>query len=294
MDVSVIFVNYNTVSLLKDAIDSVFEKTRNIQFEIIVIDNNSSDNSSEILKEIYGDKIVFFQLQDNIGFGRANNEAIKIAKGRNVFLLNPDTILLNNATKILSDYLDNHLDVGACGGNLFDENKNPTISFSRMLPSFSDELNQLFFNFPYKILFGKNWEFNYTGRELDVACIIGADMMLQKKVFELVGGFDADFFMYHEELELAYRIKKAKYRIVSLPSAEIIHLEGKSISCSFDRKKKMLNARNLYLSKTHNKLQIFILDIIFYIASLFRIAAFKILNNAEKLSLWSFILKNIK
>ena len=105
MDVSIIIINYNTISFLIDAVDSIFAKTEGIEYEIIVVDNNSNDNSKTIIMEKYGKKVIYLSLPENIGFGRANNEGAKIAKGRNLFFLNPDTLLLNNATKILSDYL---------------------------------------------------------------------------------------------------------------------------------------------------------------------------------------------
>jgi len=143
MDVSIIIVNYNTAKLLMDAIDSVFEKTEGVTYEIIIVDNNSPSNPKDILIERYGDKIIYLGLSENIGFGRANNEAAKIAKGRNLFFLNPDTILLNNAVKILSDYLDDNPCVGCCGGNLVDRDGKPTKSFSRYFDSLLfDEINQ--------------------------------------------------------------------------------------------------------------------------------------------------------
>ena len=88
IDVSIILVNYNTIHLLVNALDSLFEKCNDISYEVIVVDNNSSDNSREICKSRYGEGVFYLSLLENVGFGRANNEGIKIAKGKNVFLLN--------------------------------------------------------------------------------------------------------------------------------------------------------------------------------------------------------------
>ncbi len=293
MDVSIIIINYNTVLLLCNAIDSVLDKTKEISYEIIVLDNHSSDNSAEIIPQKYGDRVVYIRLPENIGFGRANNEAMKIANGRNILLLNPDTILLNNAVKILSDYLDANSSCGCCGGNLYDESGKPVISFSRTFPSVWDEINQLLLGIPYKFFFGRNTKFNNSGRNLQVACVIGADMMIKQQVLLKVGMFDPDFFMYHEELELGYRIKKAHYQIVSVPSAKIVHLEGKSHTDNLERLRKVLKARSLYLRKTHGVKSIFIANCIFFVTSITRIIIFSLYGKKEKVHYWQFILRNM-
>jgi GT2 family glycosyltransferase len=294
MDVSVIIVNYNTIAYLVNAIDSIFEKTKNIEFEIIVVDNNSYDNSKYILQEKYGNSITYLTMSKNVGFGQANNKAAEIAKGRNLFLLNPDTILMNNAIKILSDYLDENKLVAVCGGNLFDEKYQPTISFCRMfLPSVIDELNQLIAGIPEKIMYGKNRVFNYTNKPLEVAFITGADMMMKKEIFFTLGGFDKDFFMYHEEIELAYRVHKLKYKLINIPDAHIVHLEGRSILSNIEKLQKKLVSRNLYLYKTHGRSSILIINSLFVLNTVMRFIFFSITGNTEKVAFWSFIMKEI-
>ena len=118
MDVSVIIVNYKTSQLLVQAIDSILDKTEDIVYEIIVVDNHSQDDSERVVHERYGNQVTYLPLAENVGFGRANNEGLRIVRGRNILFLNPDTILVNNAVRILSDYLDSHPDTGAVGGNL--------------------------------------------------------------------------------------------------------------------------------------------------------------------------------
>ena len=114
-DVSIILVNYNTTDLLLQAIQSVFEKSSGFSFEIIVVDNSSQENPEQALLKSFDNKVTFLRLSENIGFGRANNEGIKIAKGRNIFLLNTDTYLLNNAIymdlKKLRVELDRYLNI---------------------------------------------------------------------------------------------------------------------------------------------------------------------------------------
>jgi len=286
MDVSIIIVNYNTVKLLIDAINSVFEKTEGIEYEIIVVDNNSPDNPKNILAEKYGNKIIYLGLSENIGFGRANNEAAKIAQGRNLFFLNPDTILLNNAVKILSDYLDDNPPVGCCGGNLYNDRYEPTVSFSRILPSILDEINQLFLNIIGKIAFGRNQFFNYTNKVLKVAGLIGADLMIRKGLFDSLKGFDPDFFMFAEEIELEYRIGKKGYKIISVPYARIIHLEGQSILNRLDRMKKLYNSRLILLRKMHNPISIMLINALSDFNIELHLFAWILLRNEEKVTSW--------
>ena len=230
MDVSIIIVNYKTVPLIIDCVYSILKYVRDITYEVIVVDNHSEDNFQERLRMEFGDAVFCVSLQDNLGFGRANNEGFKVAKGRNLFCLNPDTLLLNNAVKILSDYLDGHPEVGACGGNLYDEEMRPVHSFSRTFPSLCSELDSLVFNVIGKMAYSKSMMFNYTGKPLDVAYITGADLMIRRNVLDKTSGFSPNFFMYFEETDLCYCIRKKGFRIVSVPGAKIQHLEGKSFS----------------------------------------------------------------
>lgn len=229
MDVSIIIVNYKTLPLIVNCINSIIEKSSGISYEVIVVDNNSNDNFNECLKENFGNLVVCVPLSENIGFGRANNEGVKIARGRNIFFLNPDTLLINNAIKILSDYLDADSKVGACGGNLYNEEMKPTHSYSMLLPSIAWELNCCLSGYFEKILWGKNAQFNNTKRIRSVGYICGADLMVKQNVLKQVGSFSDKFFMYYEDTELSYRIKKQGFIIVSIPEAKIQHLEGKSM-----------------------------------------------------------------
>jgi len=287
MDVSIIIINYNTTKLLINSIDSVFEKTKGIEYEIIVADNNSPDNPKNILNEKYRNRITFLGLSKNIGFGRANNEAAKIAKGKYLFFLNPDTILLNNAVKILSDYLDDNSHVGCCGGNLVDKDKKPILSFFRFFtPSIFEEINYLFLKLPEKLLYGKNTLYNYTNKPLKVNYITGADLMIRKNIFDKLHGFDPDFFMYCEEAELEHRVEKDGYIIVSVPYARIIHLEGKSFSNNVERLKNLYFSREIFLKKTHNQLSIKIIHFLFFIRIKLHLFIYNLFKIKEKSFIW--------
>lgn len=255
MDVSVIIINYNTLELTENTITSVIEKTQGIKYEIILVDNASTDGSKKYFEEKYRNKIIFLKNKENLGFGRANNKGIEIAKGKYVFLLNSDTLLINNAIKILFDYMELNLEVGVCGANLYDIELNPAHSFKKELITLINEFD-FFKNKIARIVLKKRLDFNYKDIPLEVGYITGADMFIRKKVLEESGSFDDDFFMYFEETELTYRIKKLGYIVVSVPEAKIIHLEGKSSIFKEKKIKMSFESKYKYFYKTQGEKEI--------------------------------------
>lgn len=290
MDVSIIFVNYNTVKLLIDAIDSVLSKTIAVDFELIVIDNASSDNSKNLLADRYNNTVTYLSLPENIGFGRANNEGMKVAKGRNILLLNPDTLLLNNAIKEMSEYLDAHEDVGVVGANLYNEDGSPQPCFSHIFPSIGFLLAELF-HIPS--IYNKA-HINHTNEPLQVKSVVGAALMIKKKVIDKVGDFDPNFFMYAEEEELCYRVRKGGYKIFNLPTAKITHLDGKSFVFSEVRQKRRLEGTRTLYKVTYSKFYCSAIRAIENITIVNRIAIFKLLKNQERLKYWQFMYDNRK
>jgi GT2 family glycosyltransferase len=284
MDVSIIIVNYNTQALLRQCLKSVLEITKNIVFEIIVVDNASIDGSQQMIKKEFSN-ITLIESYENIGFGQANNLGAKSASGKYLFMLNSDTILKNNAIKILFDFIDKNQKAGICGGNLFDENKKPTHSYSA-LPGIIQELKRLFLipNISY---------FNRTNNPKEVGYITGADLMIRSDIFNILNGFDPDFFMYYEESELTYRVKKAGYKVYNIPQAEIIHLEKKSFSDNDRRIGMIFKSCKIYYKKTHKWLyQKFSISIIL-ITIISRIVLFSVLRNPKRVNAWKCALKNI-
>ncbi len=220
MDVSVIIVNYNTKKLLQNCIQSVIEKTHDIQYEIIVVDNASIDGSSEMIESFFP-TVKLIAEKNNLGFGRANNVAAKIAQGTYLFLLNSDTLLLNNAIKILVDFLNHHANAGICGSQLFNQDLSPATSFQR-LPSLIAEWKVCFAPF---LLQKKQPIYSSPTK---VGFISGADIMIRKTLFDELQGFDPHFFLYFEETELTYRVKQLKYLVWFVPDAHIIHFGEQS------------------------------------------------------------------
>ena len=231
-DVSIIIVNYKTSLQVKDCVESILNHTHGVEYEVIIVDNNSEPRYTEVIGEVIPRHLahlfVFLPLKENLGFGGGNNKGLEVATGRNILFLNPDTVLINNAIKILSDFLDTHPQAGACGGNLYDEKGSPAFSFRRILPGMLWEFNELLNTLPLHLIHGKNYFHNYTSEPMEVGFSSGADLMVKRNVLEHTGGFHKDFFMYFEETDLCARIKKAGWKIYNVPDARIKHLEGAS------------------------------------------------------------------
>jgi GT2 family glycosyltransferase len=236
MDVSVLIINYNSGKDICNCIDSLVAQTNDLNYEIIVVDNASTDLSVESIRKYRNIKLI--TNDKNIGFGAANNIGLKHSSGEYVFLLNPDTVLLNNAAKIFFDFMENdeNKNVACCGGRLFDENMGPSISYGSF-PKFKDIYRYIYrseklSDFANTLFNGNNTSSCTTGINTDpeiirdVNYISGADLFLRKNVLEKVGVFDEAFFMYFEETELCYRLKKNNYQIKYVPEARIIHFCG--------------------------------------------------------------------
>lgn len=238
MDVSIIIVNYHSAGLVIDCINSIREKTENNTYEVIVVDNASGDGSVELLRQTFPE-ITVIASDVNLGFGKANNLGAKQAKGKFLFLLNPDTILVNDAIGILYRYLEANPGTGVAGGNLYTPEMTPAPSFCRHFDDLQREKrsaswgNLIGGKIRDKLHLGSDGkrmeEFNHTEEPEKVAYIFGADMMLSRALFEEVKGFDPDFFMYAEEEELTWRITERGFDVVCVPQAKIIHLEGATV-----------------------------------------------------------------
>lgn len=239
MDVSIIIVNYNTKQLLADCLTTVFEKTKDVAYEVIVVDNASIDDSEEYIKERYP-SVKWINSGENLGFGRANNLGAKYATGKYLFLLNSDTLLLNNAIRIFFDYAESHQyeGIGTLGSWLLDKDGKPNNSFG-FFPCAKNEICYLLGKYrqPTK-------EDIATEKEVDY--ITGADLFIEKRIFEELNGFDKNIFMYYEETDLQYRIAQRGLLRKIIPGPRIIHLEGGSFENNGLSLKRFIMAQTSY------------------------------------------------
>lgn len=296
--VSIIFVNYKTSKMTADAINSVKEKTKNVTYEIIVVDNSCDKNEfNELVCTINDNNIKIIDAMDNLGFGKANNLGSKYASGEYLFFLNTDTLLINDAISILAKYLDEHNDVGVVGPNLYTKDLKPNHSFIKKERNLkNDKASESVFMYLKKIVSNKRNDFNYTSSTIDInGYICGAALMIRKDVFSKLNGFDKDIFMYAEETLLNYRVKnELNYDIVNVPTAKIIHFDGGSFNkLSNQRARFIIDGNFIYYTKA------FGFNIaIKYLKTLKRlyirkIALFKIINKKEKIQEYKILLDEI-
>lgn len=259
MNVSIILVNYNTHDLTQACIDSIFEKTKDIEFEVILVDNDSKDGSQEIFSK--DRRITFVESGGNIGFGRANNLGVKKASGKYIFFLNTDTMLVNNAIKYFFDYCEEHSHdkFGGIGCLLQDKEGNTIHSFAHF-PTLTSNIRDFLVAPIYKKL-GKTYQ-RYDTTDDDVTkdsfrvdYVTGADLFVSRELIDKCGAFDKDFFMYFEETEMQHRWSRAGYPSTIIKTPKIIHLEGGSVKIGqpkFNHRQFLfgLRSKNLYFKKT--------------------------------------------
>lgn len=238
VDVSVVFVNYFTCDLTCQAIASVRERSRGFTYEIIVVDNSCDGAEFARLTERLQGLATVIDAKGNLGFGRANNLAATKAKGKYLFFLNTDTLLLNNAIFELYAFLEQNPRAGVAGGNLYNAEAVPNHSFEKDEKNLANERKQGSLLTAFSHHFIRRRDFNYSDRPMKIdGYVCGADLLIRSDVFRTLHGFDDDIFMYAEEALLCRRvIFEAGYEIYSVPSAGIIHLEGKSFKGVSERK----------------------------------------------------------
>lgn len=266
IDVSVIYVNYNSTDLLITSIESVIEHTSNLKYEIIVVDNASPDGGIEKIGIKYKGNISILKSEKNLGFGGANNLGANIAKGEYLFFLNPDTKLLNNAVFLFWTYCINNKNkkIGTLGSILLDSHLNPNHSYSVFLTPYNVIKGALPFNRREKTSFIKSPIF--------VDYITGADLFMPRNCFVKMNGFDTRFFMYSEEVDLQYRISKDGYCRVIIPEPRIIHYDGGSyseeIKPSPRRRYEKDKSRIIYIKKHYSSFSFFLFRLFFLIVKL--------------------------
>ena len=230
-DLSVVIVNYNVVFFLEQCLNSVFAASKNLNVQIFVVDNNSVDGSINMLKENFS-TVVLIENKENVGFSKANNQAIKRANSPYVLLLNPDTVIEEDTFDKCIDFMNSKTDCGGLGLRMLDGKGNFLPESKRGFPSPSVAFYKIFglsYLFPKSQKFGRyhlGFLSEFEVNEVDV--LSGAFMLLRKVTLEKVGLLDEQFFMYGEDIDLSYRIKLGGYKNYYFPETKIIHYKGES------------------------------------------------------------------
>lgn len=264
MDVSIIIVNYNTRELTKNCLQSIYQQTKDVEFEVIVSDNGSADGSVSMIKELFP-SVVLIENNANLGFGAANNRGLEVAKGKYIFYLNSDTVLLNNAVKIFFEYFEafgEKESLGVLGGALYSPEK-VYIGCGGKFMGINHELKVAFIDFlriQKNSLFPKKETLKPCDVKSDSApyrgeidYVYGCDMFLKN---DSMAKFDERFFMYREEEDLQLQIFRAGKKAYILDEPKIIHYDGAS-----SKQNKKLSVMDYY--KSFSKLNTMVSSVLF-------------------------------
>lgn len=240
---SIIIVNFNGHKFFEACFESIKKNLKNVAYEIIVFDNNSIDDSVIFIKKNYPE-VVLIESSLNLGFGKGNNEAVKKAKGKNILLLNNDTILLSSLDEALK-LLDIDTSIGAIGINMLNEQK----KYIYATGNFPNVINL----FWMKRAFTKNKEFKtgfFLKDKYEVDWLTGSFLLMRKSVYEAINGFDEDYFLYVEDVDLCKRIEKIGLKRIFLPKINYIHFVG------FNKSKNhlLVNGYKIFISKHYKGL----------------------------------------
>ncbi|MGN7758037.1 glycosyltransferase family 2 protein [Chryseobacterium sp. 22532] len=246
MKLSIIIVNYNVTRLLRNCLLSVQKYTEGEDYEVIVIDNASTDTSwGDLIPEF--PKVHFISSEHNEGFAVANNKAIKTAAGEYVLLLNPDTELEGYYMKDILDFADSKPDFGCLGVRMHDAEGNFLPESKRSVPDMFNSFEKLFTNFK------RSNSKSYYRSDIDETAVAEADvvtgafLLIRKEVYEKIGGLDETYFMYGEDIDLCYTLLRNGYKNYYYGKASLLHHKGESTIKD-----------EVYLDRFYGAMQIFI------------------------------------
>lgn len=286
LDVSIIIVSYNTKNLLKKCLSSIFKFTKGVIYEVIVVDNASKDSTTKMVEDEFH-QVELIKNNENVGFGRANNQGSREARGKYLFFFNSDAYLADNVLPKLIKFMDKNKEVGVLGPRIL----NPDGSIQQSAGFFPD-LPQVFFwmSFLDDLPFGDRLRpyhvdhDRFYERERKVDWVTGAAIMIRREVFQKVGGFDKKIFLYGEEVELCLRMKNAGFDILFSPVGKVIHLgrgsfEKSNVGAIVGEYKGLL----YFYSKYKSTWQKFLLSLLLKMGAIVRILIFGMIQGRKEL-----------
>lgn len=230
MDLSVIIVSFNTRDKLRSCLAAVFASQTKFSFEVFVVDNASQDGSAGMVEEAFPN-VKLLQNQENRGFGAANNQAIRLATGRLILLLNSDVNVAEDTFDKMVAYMDNDNTVGIAGCKVVKPDGTLDLACRRSFPNLANSLARitgLSFLFPRSRLASYNLTFLPEDEIAEVDSVMGAFLLIRREVIGKIGLLDEEYFMYGEDLDWCYRAKRAGFRVMYVPITTVLHDKGSS------------------------------------------------------------------
>lgn len=253
MELSVILVNYNDRRHLEDCLLSVKQSVKNMDYEIIIVDNHSSDGSQEYIAGNFPE-VKLISNKENRGFAQANNQALQECQGEFVLFLNTDTVIFPGALDLLLAELRTSPEVGAVGPALLRRNRSYQVSFGRKVNFFSELFQRIIFNSYWRA------KLKLVKRRKEAGWLSAACLLSWRELLKDLGGFDLNYFLYFEDIDLCLRMKSRGWKLVYLPQAQVFHEGGATTSPRNLWSRYEYRKSQLYFYRKHNsKFSLFLL-----------------------------------
>jgi len=272
LDLSIILVCWNNKEYLDPCLKSLYDTGMKNSFDIIVVDNGSTDGSQQMLAEKYPD-VKIIQNSENVGLGKASNQGIEATKGRYVLLLNNDTIVNGPSFDFMVDFLNENPKVGAAGGKIF----NPDGTVQSCYNNFSTFWEEFLIATRLGELIRPGYPSIIDAEDVkSVDWITSACLMVRRTALDQVGLLDENYFIYGDEADLQYRIKAAGWTIYYLPQATLIHYGGRSMT-RWPRRKMVYRGKMLFYKKNYGPIRTFLLRTMLASLSILKLGAWSLM-----------------
>jgi N-acetylglucosaminyl-diphospho-decaprenol L-rhamnosyltransferase len=266
VDMSIVLVCWNNKAYLDPCLKSLYEGELKSSFDVIVVDNGSTDGSQQMLAEKYPD-VKLIQNEGNVGLGKASNQGIEATKGRFVLLLNNDTLVNGSALDVLVEYLDANPEAGATAGKLL----NPDGSFQSGFAPFSTLLEEFLIVTHIGEILWPGYPSHGDSNEIkETGWMSSACLLVRRAALDQIGLLDEGYFIYGDEADLQYRLNKAGWKVVFLPSSTIIHFGGRSMD-RWKRRKMVYRGKMLFYKKNYGFLSTLFLRMMFFVMSFLKL-----------------------
>ena len=266
VDMSIVLVCWNNKAYLDPCLKSLYEGGLKSTFDVIVVDNGSTDGSQQMLAEKYPD-VKLIQNAGNVGLGKASNQGIEATNGRHVLLLNNDTLVNGPALDVLVEYLDAHPEAGATAGKLL----NPDGSFQSGFAPFSTLLEEFLIVTHIGELLWTGYPSHGDSNQIkSTGWMSSACLLVRRAALDRIGLLDESYFIYGDEADLQYRLNKAGWKVIFLPNSSIVHFGGRSMD-RWKRRKMVYRGKMMFYKKNYGFISTFLLRLLFFVMSLLKL-----------------------